>query len=81
MKNNTLRNKEILSIVIYKLISNNISFCFENNKLDAKNYFKLSFYNDSIEIITNNYNKDFKFLNSVSNGFILNLVDRIIFNY
>lgn len=76
-----LRNKQILAIITYKLMSNNISFNFENYKLDVTGHFKLSFFNTKVEIITNTYNKDFNFLNDVSDGFILDIIDRIIFKY
>ena len=81
METGYLRNKQILAIVTYKLMSNNISFKFENYKLDATGHFKLSFFNTRVEIITNTYNKDFNFLNDVSDGFILDIIDRIIFKY
>ena len=81
METGYLRNKQILAIVTYKLMSNNISFKFENYKLEVNNYFKLTFYNARVEIITNTYNKDFSFSNDVSDGFILDIVDRILFNY
>ena len=42
METGYLRNKQILAIVTYKLMSNNISFKFENYKLDVTGYFKLS---------------------------------------
>jgi hypothetical protein len=76
------RKREILNIVIFKLIANNISFNYTNKVIDVKGYFKLNIYsNNVIEIITNNYNKDFKFLSDVSDAFILDVIDRIIFNY
>ena len=81
METGYLRNKQILAIVTYKLMSNNISFKFENYKLDVTGYFKLSFFNNKVEIITNTYNKDFKFLNGVSDGFIVDIIDTIIFKY
>ena len=81
METGYLRNRQILAIITYKLMSNNISFKFENYKLDVTGYFKLSFFNNKVEIITNTYNKDFKFLNDVSDGFILDIIDRIIFKY
>ena len=81
METGYLRNKQILAIVTYKLMSNNISFKFENYKLDVTGYFKLSFFNNKVEIITNTYNKDFNFLNDVNDGFILDIIDRIIFKY
>lgn len=79
---NYMRNKQILNLVIYKLISNNIKFCFEPNKLEVQGHFRLSVYQEGeVEIVTNNYPKDFKFLNDVSDGFILDIVDRVIFKY
>ncbi len=81
METGYLRNKQILTLVIYKLVSNNISFKFENYKLDVMGHFKLSFFNTKVEIITNTYNKDFNFLNDVNDGFILDIIDRIIFKY
>ena len=76
------RKREILNIVIFKLIANNISFNYSNKVIDVKGYFKLTIYpNNEVEIITNNYNKDFKFLSDVSDAFILDVIDRIIFNY
>ena len=81
METGYIRNKQILALVTYKLMSNNISFKFENYKLDVTGHFKLSFFNNKVEIITNTYNKDFKFLNDVSDGFILDIIDRIIFKY
>ena len=76
-----LRNKQILAIITYKLMSNNISFKFENYKLEVTGHFKLSFFNNKVEIVTNTYNKDFNFLNDVNDGFILDIIDRIIFKY
>ena len=82
MKTGYLRNKQILTLVIYKLVSNNISFKFENYKLDVTRHFKLRFFNNKeVIILTNTYNKDFNFLNDVSDGFILDIIDRIIFKY
>ena len=81
METGYIRNKQILALVTYKLMSNNISFKFENYKLDVTGHFKLSFFNNKVEIITNTYNKDFKFLNGVSDGFIVDIIDRIIFKY
>ena len=76
------RKKEILNLVIYKLIANNISFNYSNKVIDVKGYFKLTIYSKGIiEIIPNNYTKDFKFLSDVSDAFILDIIDRIIFNY
>jgi hypothetical protein len=61
-----------LDIIIFKLIANNISFNYSNKVVDVKGYFKLTIYsNNEVEIITNNYNKDFKFLSDVSDAFIL----------
>ena len=76
-----LRNKQILAIITYKLMSNNISFKFENNSIDVPTHFKLSFYNTEVRIVTNTYHKDFNFLNDVNDGFILDIIDRIIFKY
>ena len=81
METGYLRNRQILAIITYKLMSNNISFKFENYKLDVTGYFKLSFFNNKVEIITNTYNKDFKFLNDISDGSIVDIIDRIIFKY
>ena len=81
METGYIRNKQILALVTYKLMSNNISFKFENYKLDVTGHFKLSFFNNKVEIITNTYNKDFKFLNGISDGFIIDIIDRIIFKY
>ena len=76
------RKKEILKVVSIKLIDNNVSFNYSNNKINAEDYFKLTIYSKGeIEIITNNYNKDFKILSDVSDAFILDIIDRIIFNY
>ena len=76
------RKKEILKVVILKLIDSNVSFNYSNNKINVEEYFKLTLYsNGIIEIITNKYNKDFKILSDVSDAFILDVIDRIIFNY
>ena len=76
------RKRDILNLIIHKLIANNISFNYINKVIDAKSYFKLTIYSKGeIEILTNNYNKDFKFLSDVSDAFILDVIDRIIFNY
>lgn len=76
------RKKEILKVVSIKLIDNKISFNYSNNVINAKDYFKLTIYsNGEIEIITNKYNKDFKFLSDISDTYILNVIDKIIFNY
>lgn len=76
------RKREILNIVSFKLIANNISFTYSNKVIDVKGYFKLTICsNNIVEIITNNYNKDFKFLSDVSDAFILDVIDKIIFNY
>ena len=81
METGYLRNKQILALVTYKLRSNNISFKFENNSIDVPIHFKLSFYNTEVRIVTNTYHKDFNFLNDVNDGFILDIIDRIIFKY
>ena len=81
METGYLRNKQILALVTYKLMSNNISFKFGNNSIDVPTYFKLSFYNTEVRIVTNTYHKDFNFLNEVNEGFILDIIDRIIFKY
>lgn len=81
METGYLRNKQILALVTCKLINNNISFKFENNSIDVPTHFKLSFYNNEVRIITNTYHKDFNFLNEVNGGFILDIIDRIIFKY
>ena len=76
------RKKEILKVVILKLIDNKISFNYSNNKINAEEYFKLTIYSKGeIEIITTNYNKDFKFLSDNTVEHLLNVIDRIIFNY
>ena len=76
------RKKDILKIVILKLIDSNVSFNYSNNKINAEEYFKLTIYSKGeIEIITNNYNKDFKFLSDNTVEHLLNVIDRIIFNY
>ena len=76
------RKKEILKVVILKLIDSNVSFNYSNNKINVEEYFKLTIYSKGeIEIITNTYNKDFKFLSDVSDAFILDVIDSIIFNY
>lgn len=76
------RKKEILKIVSIKLIDNKISFNYNNNSISAQDYFKLTLYsNNEIEIITNNYNKDFKFLSDNTVEHLLDVIDRIIFNY
>ena len=76
------RKKEILKVVSIKLIDNKISFNYSNNMINAEDYFKLTIYSKGeVEIITNTYNKDFNFLNDVSDGFILDIIDRIIFKY
>ena len=76
------RKKEILKIVSINLIDNKISFNYRNNVINAEDYFKLTIYSKGeVEIIANNYNKDFKFLSDVSNAFILDVIDSIIFNY
>ena len=76
------RKKDILKIVSIQLIDNKIPFNYSNNNINAEDYFKLTIYSKGeVEIITNKYNKDFKFLSDVSNAFILDVIDRIIFNY
>ena len=76
------RKKEILKVVILKLIDNKISFNYSNNTINAEDYFKLTIYSKGeIEIITNKYKKDFKFLSDVSNTYIIDVIDNIIFNY
>ena len=76
------RKKEILKIVSIKLIDNNISFNYSNNTINAEDYFKLTIYSKGeIEIITKSYNKDFKFLSDNTVEHLLNVIDRIIFNY
>lgn len=76
------RKKDILKIISIKLIDNKISFNYSNNLINVPEYFKLTIYSTGkIEIITNNYNKDFKFLSDVSDAFILDIIDKIIFNY
>ena len=56
------RKKEILKVVSIQLIDNKISFNYSNNMINAEDYFKLTIYSKGeIEIITNKYNKDFKF--------------------
>ena len=74
------RKKEILKIVSIYLIDNTIPFKYSGNVINVERYFKLiSYSNGEIEIITTNYNKDFKFLSDVSDAFILDIIDRIIF--
>ena len=76
------RKKEILKVVILKLIDSNVSFNYSNNKINVEEYFKLTIYSKGeIEIITNNYNKDFKFSGDNTVEHLLNVIDRIIFNY
>lgn len=76
------RKKEVFKIVTSKLIDNNLSFNYKDNFLNVDDYFKICIYsNNEIEIITNNYRKDFKFLSNVSDAFILGIIDKIIFNY
>ena len=76
------RKKEILKIVSIKLIDNKISFNYSNNTINAEEYFKLTIYSKGeIEIITKNYNKDFKFLSDNTVEHLLDVIDRIIFNY
>ena len=76
------RKKEILKLVSIKLIDNKISFNYSNNMINAQEYFKLTIYSKGeIEIITNNYNKDFKFSGDNTVEHLLNVIDSIIFNY
>ena len=76
------RKKEILKVVSIKLIDNKISFNYSNNMINAQEYFKLTIYSKGeIEIITNNYNKDFKFSGDNTVEHLLNVIDSIIFNY
>lgn len=76
------RKKEILKVITIKLIDNKISFNYSNNTINAKDYFNLTINsNNEIEIITNNYNKDFKFLSDDTVEHLLDVIDRIIFNY
>ena len=76
------RKKHILKMIILKLIDDNISFKYINNSINAEDYFKLTIYSKSeIEIITNNYNKDFKFSGDVSDAFILDVINKIIYKY
>ena len=76
------RKKEILKIVSIKLIDNKISFNYSNNEINAQEYFNLTINSkNEIEIVTKNYNKDFKFLSDNTVEHLLNVIDRIIFNY
>ena len=76
------RKKEILKIVSIKLIDNKISFNYSNNTINAEEYFKLNINSkNEIEIITKSYNKDFKFLSDNTIEHLLDVIDRIIFNY
>ena len=76
------RKKEILKVVSIQLIDNKISFNYSNNVINAEDYFKLTIYSESeVEIITNNYNKDFKFSSDNTVEHLLDVIDRIIFNY
>ena len=76
------RKKEILKMISKYLIDETISFKYSNNVINAEGYFKLITYSDGIiEIITNNYNKDFKFLSDNTVEHLLDVIDRIIFNY
>jgi len=38
-----------------------------SNSIDIENICKISFFKDSIEIITNRYRKDFRYRNNISN--------------
>ena len=76
------RKKEILKIVSIKLIDNNISFNYSNNVINAEEYFNLIINSkNEVEIITKSYNKDFKFLSDNTVEHLLDVIDRIIFNY
>ena len=76
------RKKEILKIVSIKLIDNKISFNYSNNEINVPDYFNLTINSkNEIEIITTNYNKDFKFLSDNTVEHLLDVIDRIIFNY
>lgn len=76
------RKKEIFKIVSIKLIDNKISFNYSNNEINVPDYFNLTITSkNEIEIITNNYNKDFKFLSDNTVEHLLDAIDRIIFNY
>ena len=75
------RKKEILRMVSIYLIDNTIPFKYSGNVINVEKYFKLTTYSNSeVEIITTNYNKDFKFLSEVSDAFILDVIDKIIYN-
>lgn len=81
MKENNSENR-ILKIVSIKLIDNNISFKYINNTINAEDYFNLSINsNKEIEIITKSYNKDFIFSSDNIVEHLLEVIDRIIFNY
>ena len=76
------RKKEILKIVSINLIDNKMSFNYRNNVINAEDYFKLTIYSKGeVEIITKSYNKDFKFLSDNTVEHLLDVIDRIIFNY
>ena len=76
------RKKEILKVVSIKLIDNNISFNYSNNEINVPDYFNLIINSkNEIEIITNNYSRDFKFSSDNTVEYLLNVIDRIIFNY
>ena len=76
------RKKEILKIVSIKLIDNKISFNYSNNTINVEEYFNLTIYSKGeIVIITKSYNKDFKFLSDNTVEHLLDVIDRIIFNY
>ena len=76
------RKKEILKVISIKLIDNKISFSYSNNEINVPDYFKLNINSkNEIEIITKSYNKDFKFLSDNTVEHLLDVIDRIIFNY
>ena len=76
------RKKEILKVVSINLIDNKIPFNYINNTINAPDYFNLTINSkNEIEIITTNYNKDFKFLSDDTVEHLLNVIDRIIYNY
>ena len=76
------RKKEILKVVILKLIDNKISFNYSNNEINAQDYFNLTINSkNEIKIITKSYNKDFIFSSDNTVEHLLDVIDRIIFNY
>ena len=76
------RKKEILKVVSIKLIDSKISFNYSNNEINAQDYFNLTINSkNEIEIITTNYNKDFIFSSDNTVEHLLDVIDRIIFNY